>query len=121
VAPEASNRSLRAVPARSTESTPTTWSTRLSRHPPGKISPERSWRIGTGELVTIRAILEQIVETVGTGVDPDFGALSERPLEIVRKADVERTNDLLRWQRRTTLTEGLESIVDWYRKELARE
>jgi UDP-glucose 4-epimerase len=77
--------------------------------------------IGTGVLVTIRAIVEQIVETVGTGVEPDFGALPERPLEIVRKADVERTNDLLRWQPRTTLTEGLESTVHWYREELARE
>jgi UDP-glucose 4-epimerase len=76
--------------------------------------------IGTGELVTIRAIVEQIAETVGTGVEPDFGALPERPLEIVRKADIERTNDLLRWQPRTTLTEGLESTVDWYREELAR-
>ena len=31
--------------------------------------------VGTGELVTIRAIVERIVETVGTGVEPDFGAL----------------------------------------------
>ena len=50
--------------------------------------------IGTGELVTIRAIIERIVETVGTGVEPDFGALPERPLEIVRVADVERTKDI---------------------------
>ncbi len=77
--------------------------------------------IGTGELVTIRAIVERIVETVGTGVEPDFGALPERPLEIVRVADVERTKDLLGWQPRTTLTEGLRSTVDWYRAELERE
>jgi UDP-glucose 4-epimerase len=77
--------------------------------------------IGTGEPVTIRAIVEQIVETVGTGVEPDFGALPERPLEIVRVADVERTKDLLGWQPRTTLTEGLRSTVDWYRAELERE
>jgi UDP-glucose 4-epimerase len=77
--------------------------------------------VGTGELVTIRAIVEQIVETVGTGVEPDFGALPERPLEIVRAADVERTNDLLGWQARTTLTDGLRSTVDWYRAEIERE
>jgi UDP-glucose 4-epimerase len=77
--------------------------------------------IGTGELVTIRAIVERIVETVGTGVEPDFGALPERPLEIVRVADVERTKDLLGWQPRTTLTKGLRSTVDWYRAELERE
>jgi nucleoside-diphosphate-sugar epimerase len=77
--------------------------------------------IGTGELVTIRAIIERIVETVGTGVEPDFGALPERPLEIVRVADVERTKDMLGWQPRTTLTEGLRSTVDWYRAEIERE
>ena len=77
--------------------------------------------IGTGELVTIRAIVERIAETVGTGVQPDFGALPERPLEIVRAADVERTKDILGWQPRTTLTEGLRSTVDWYRAQLERE
>jgi UDP-glucose 4-epimerase len=77
--------------------------------------------VGTGKLVTIRAIVEQIVETVGTGVEPAFGALPERPLEIVRVADVERTKDLLGWQPRTTLTEGLRSTVDWYRAEVERE
>jgi UDP-glucose 4-epimerase len=77
--------------------------------------------VGTGQLVTIRAIVERIVETVGTGVEPDFGALPERPLEIVRAADVERTKDRLGWQARTTLADGLRSTVDWYRAELEHE
>lgn len=77
--------------------------------------------IGTGELVTIRALVERIVETVDTGVEPDFGALPERPLEIVRAADVIRTTNLLGWQPRTTLSEGLRSTVDWYRAELERD
>ena len=74
--------------------------------------------VGTGDLVTIRAIVERIVETVGAGVEPEFGALPERPLEIVRAADVERTKALLGWQPRTTLAAGLRSTVDWYRAEL---
>ena len=77
--------------------------------------------VGTGKLVTIRAIVERIVETVGTEVGPDFGALPERPLEIVRVADAERTKSLLGWQARTTLTEGLRSTVDWYSAELEAE
>jgi UDP-glucose 4-epimerase len=77
--------------------------------------------VGTGELVTIRAIVERIVETVGAGVEPDFGALPERPLEIVRAADAERTKDLLGWQPRTPLAEGLRATVDWYRTELERD
>jgi nucleoside-diphosphate-sugar epimerase len=77
--------------------------------------------VGSGELVTIRAIVDRIVETVGAGVEPDFGALPERPLEIVRAADVERTKVLLGWQARTTLADGLRSTVDSYRGELERE
>jgi|Tabmets5t2r1_1033131.scaffolds.fasta_scaffold06789_2 UDP-glucose 4-epimerase len=65
--------------------------------------------------------MERIVETVGIGVEPDFGALPERPLEIVQAADVERTKHLLGWQPRRTLTEGLRSTVDWYRAELERD
>jgi UDP-glucose 4-epimerase len=77
--------------------------------------------VGTGELVTIRAIVNRIVETVGRGVEPEFGALPERPLEITRAADIERTKHLLGWQPRTTLADGLRSTVDWYRAELERE
>ena len=74
--------------------------------------------IGTGELVTIRAIVEQLVETVGTDVEPDFGSRPDRPLEIVRAADVDRTLDILGWRASTTLGEGLRSTVDWFRTEL---
>jgi nucleoside-diphosphate-sugar epimerase len=77
--------------------------------------------VGTGELVTIRGIVDRIVETVGTAVEPDFGALPDRPLEIVRAANVERTKQLLGWQPRTTLADGLRSTVNWYRAELERE
>lgn len=77
--------------------------------------------VGTGELITIRSIVERIVEIVGTDVEPDFGALPERPLEIVRAADVERTKDLLGWEPRTPLGEGLHSTVGWYRAELERD
>ena len=77
--------------------------------------------IGTGKLVTIRTIVERIVATVDAGVEPDFGALPERPLEVVRVANAKRTKDLLGWQPRTTLTEGLQSTVDWYRAELERD
>jgi UDP-glucose 4-epimerase len=77
--------------------------------------------VGSGQLVTIREIVERIVETIGTGVEPEFGALPERPLEIVRAADVERTKDLLGWRPRTILAEGIRSAVDWYRADLERE
>lgn len=73
--------------------------------------------VGSGELVTIRSMVEQIVETVGTRVEPDFGALPDRPLEQVRTADVERTHSMIGWEPRTTLAAGLRATVEWYRSE----
>jgi nucleoside-diphosphate-sugar epimerase len=76
--------------------------------------------VGSGELVTIRSIVEQIVETVGTRVEPDFGALPDRPLEQVRTADVEQTRSKIGWEPRTTLAAGLRATVEWYRSEGAK-
>lgn len=73
--------------------------------------------VGSGELVTIRSLVEQIVETVGTRVEPDFGALPDRPLEQVRTADVERTRSMIGWEPRTTLAAGIRATVEWYRSE----
>lgn len=77
--------------------------------------------IGSGELVTVRSIVEQIVEIVGTVIQPEFGTRPDRPLETVRAADVEQTRDHLGWQLRTPLAEGLFATVEWFRAEVARE
>ena len=76
--------------------------------------------VGSGELVTIRSIVEQIADVVGTDVEPEFGALPERALETVRVADLERARTLLGWKPTTPLTDGLQATVDAYREELAR-
>jgi hypothetical protein len=68
---------LRAVPARSTGSMSTTWSTRSSPHPPGPISPREPGR-QHGRARHDQAIADRIVGTVGTGVEPEFWALPER-------------------------------------------
>lgn len=73
--------------------------------------------VGSGELVTIRSIVEQIVETMGTRVEPEFGALPDRPLEQARTADVKRTHSMIGWEPRTTLAAGLRATVEWYRSE----
>ena len=116
---ERSSRSFRVEPARSTGSTSTTWSTRSSRHPPGTISPARPWT-SARELVTIRAIVERIVETVGTGSsptsEPSRASTRDRPGRR-RRAD----EGPPRLAARTTLADGLRSTVDWYRAELERE
>src|SRR5262249_30694788 len=58
--------------------------------------------LGTGELVTIREVVELVVELMGSRVQPLFGALADRPVEQVRAADVATTREKLGWKASTT-------------------
>jgi nucleoside-diphosphate-sugar epimerase len=76
--------------------------------------------IGSGQLITIRSLVERLVHIVGAPVQPLFGALSDRPLQHRRVADVALTQSLIGWQPRTTLDAGLERTVQWYREQHER-
>jgi UDP-glucose 4-epimerase len=76
----------------------------------------RTLDVGSGELVTVREVVERIARLVETGITPGFGAVPERPLEQVRVANVAETAACLGWRARTPLEEGLARTVDWYRR-----
>ena len=73
--------------------------------------------VGSGVLTTVRAVVEEIVRTMSPSVEPQFGALPERPNERIRVADVARTQTLLGWTPSTSLTDGLTATVGWYAAE----
>jgi UDP-glucose 4-epimerase len=77
--------------------------------------------IGSGELVTVRSVVEQIAEMMGTVIQPQFGTLPDRQRETVRAAEVEQTLDRLGWQPRTSLAEGLSATIEWFGAEVAGE
>lgn len=74
--------------------------------------------LGSGELVTIRTVVEKLCELT-PGAEPGFGALPDRPMEQVRTAGVDETQKVLGWHPSTPLDEGLAATVDYYRQELA--
>jgi nucleoside-diphosphate-sugar epimerase len=74
--------------------------------------------VGSGQLVTIRTLVEQLVRAVDPAIAPVFGALPDRPMEQVRRADAARSRSLLGWSARTPLAEGLAQTVAWYRRAL---
>ncbi len=74
--------------------------------------------IGSGNLVSIRAIVENLVRLINPQIQPLFGALSERPFEQIRVADTARSYALIGWKATTALEEGLKRTVDWYRQQL---
>jgi UDP-glucose 4-epimerase len=71
--------------------------------------------IGSGELVTVRALALRLRELVGGEVEPAFGAIADRRLERVRAADPASAGEAIGWRPRTTLGEGLARTVDFYR------
>ncbi len=77
--------------------------------------------LGCGEEVTIRELVEMIVDLLGNPVSPNFGALPHRPTEIWRMyCDPSKATKLLGWKPAHTLREGLIRTIDWYRGELER-
>jgi UDP-glucose 4-epimerase len=72
--------------------------------------------LGAGTLVPIRAVVGQLVDLIGAGVEPVFDALPDRPYEPVRVADIADADAKLGWKPATPLEEGLKRTVDWYRK-----
>lgn len=74
--------------------------------------------LGSGILIPIHAVVQQLINLVGSQVDPLFGALPDRPLEQVRVANTAYSYAKLGWQPVTSLERGLELTVGWYRRQL---
>jgi UDP-glucose 4-epimerase len=70
--------------------------------------------VGSGELVTIRCVVERIVDYIHPKIAPHFGALPDRALEQVRAANIARTETVLGWKPGVPLSEGLSRTIDWY-------
>lgn len=75
--------------------------------------------VGSGSLVSVRGIVDQISEIMGGGIIPVFGALPDRPFEQERAANTTFLSDMLGYQQKTSLRQGLEATVTWYRRELS--
>ena len=74
--------------------------------------------LGSGSLISIRGIVQQLIASIGGGVNAEFGALPDRPLEPTRLAKTAETFARIGWKPQVSLPEGLKSTVDWYRGKL---
>ena len=77
----------------------------------------RTVELGSGELVSIRDVVEQLITLVAFGVEPEFGALADRPLERVKKANIAESYKLIGWRPSTSLREGLTRTIEWYKEQ----
>jgi nucleoside-diphosphate-sugar epimerase len=78
----------------------------------------RTFDLGSGSLVSVREIVEELIKITGSTVNPAFGALPDRPFEQERPADTSFMSDELGYRPGTSLKRGLESTVSWYRQRL---
>ncbi len=76
----------------------------------------RTFDIGSGALVAVSEVVEQLSNIIDPVIRPSFGSVTDRPMERIRVADVEKTYETLGWRPKTTLKEGLTQTVDWYQK-----
>jgi UDP-glucose 4-epimerase len=74
--------------------------------------------LGSGTLVPMRMIVDQLVTLTGAQIKPAFGALPDRPFEQSRVANTIDAHARLSWQPKTSLHDGLKQTVDWYRHRL---
>ncbi len=72
--------------------------------------------LGSGQVVSVRSLVNHLVNLTGSTLHPTFGALPDRPLEYGRAADVAGTLAKLQWRPTTPLLDGLQRTIDWYRE-----
>ena len=76
--------------------------------------------VGSGELISVREIVERLFEILELKSPPEFGHVSDRQLEQVRYANIAKTNSAIGWQPKISLAQGLRLTVDWYCRQIPR-
>jgi UDP-glucose 4-epimerase len=74
--------------------------------------------LGTGVLVSVRGVVEQIAGIMDASVKPVFDQRLDRPFEQERAAGLTFLIDTLGYQPKIALKDGLRATVDWYRREM---
>ncbi len=69
--------------------------------------------LGTDEEMTILALAEKVKELTGSGSGFAFASLPEDD-PLVRRPDLTKARNVLGWEARVSLAEGLGKVVDWF-------
>lgn len=70
--------------------------------------------LGSGSVVSIRQVVDLLHGIINSEAAPLFGAISDRPLEQVKAADIADTFLKTGWRPVTSLEKGLKLTVEWY-------
>jgi len=75
--------------------------------------------LGSGHTISTKDFVVQITKLMNLPLQPEFGALPDRPLEPLRTADVERSYRQTGWRPTVSLEQGLREVIAYYRGEKA--
>ncbi len=80
------------------------------------------FNIGTGQVVTIRKVVERIKEILDSKLNPLWGAISSRKNEVgFACADISKTKKVLGWEPEVKILEnGLNLTITWFKEYLAK-
>jgi len=70
-----------------------------------------TFELGTGRLTSVRYVTKEIKHILGSPVDPEFGAKSDRRREVVRLPELRSSRKVLGWSATTSLSDGLRKTV----------
>ncbi len=79
-------------------------------------APNQPVPLGTGELTTVKGVVDELVALADNASPANYGTLQDRADEVIRRADTALTEQLLGWHPATSLSEGLAATLEWYRQ-----
>lgn len=74
----------------------------------------RTIQFGTGRLASVKEVVSDIFKLLSIECPPNFGAMDDRKAETIIAADVKATQQLIGWEAKISLEEGLKKTVKWY-------
>lgn len=80
-----------------------------------KIEKEYIYNFGTGEIISVENLIKKIIRTMGANLKIEK-VKTERTNEIKKQyVSWEKAKEVLDWNPKTSLDEGLKKTIDWYR------
>ena len=77
--------------------------------------------LGCGVDVSMRDLATKILELMGDPIKAEFGAIPDRPTEIWKMhCDPTKAREVVGYEAKTSLDDGLAQTIEWYREELSR-
>lgn len=75
----------------------------------------RTLDLASGQMVSVREVVEELVQLTGSQLEPVFGGEPDRKMEESRHANIQETYEQTGWRPEVPLQEGLRKTIAWYK------